>query len=385
MSISRTTQQKKLGWLFETKEDETYKRFNFMDRDNSDLLFRIPEHQRFPCWNKDKKQKLVDSVLNNYPIHSIICSKHYDICDTKVKEYYDIEDGQTRLSILQSYFNGDFTNEHGYYFGDLSRSSQRILENYEVSIEIITIDDDNEDVIHDIFDRLQMGQPLKDCDKFWNWKDTPLVKYALELINTKVLDTYMGTCKFSSEKRDRLSDIVGLVSLIIHWDILNMEYINNSFKSHYKNIKKDISPNDKDKVQKFIEYYFYIIDECYRIYPKVKNEKKKKFYNICNDLGLVLYDYFQNNHVNLDIRKDMWINYFITSRKNKDFTSGIKQLWNNVEGKPTWTQPKYMNERCGRVIEFNNKRIHGGLDDFCKLHNIDLNSLVETSGSDNEV
>ena len=135
MSISRTTQQKKLGWLFETKEDETYKRFNFMDRDNSDLLFRIPEHQRFPCWNKDKKQKLVDSVLNNYPIHSIICSKHYDICDTKVKEYYDIEDGQTRLSILQSYFNGDFTNEHGYYFGDLSRSSQRILENYEVSIK----------------------------------------------------------------------------------------------------------------------------------------------------------------------------------------------------------------------------------------------------------
>jgi hypothetical protein len=36
------------------------------------IQFRIPEHQRFPNWNKDKKKLLINSILNNYPIHSII-------------------------------------------------------------------------------------------------------------------------------------------------------------------------------------------------------------------------------------------------------------------------------------------------------------------------
>ena len=221
MSINRSTQQKKLGWLFEKNNDENYKRFNFMNRTDNNMLFRIPDHQRFPNWSKDKKKLLIDSVLRNYPIHSIICSKHYEILNrTNVKEYYDIEDGQTRLSILQSYFNGDFPNEYGIYFEDLSPNIQRQFENYELSIEIITIDDENnDDEIHEIFDRLQKGQPLKDCDKYWNWKDTPLVKYSLELINTKRLDKYKGTTKFSSQKRNRLSDIEGMVSLIINWNI----------------------------------------------------------------------------------------------------------------------------------------------------------------------
>ena len=163
--MNRTIQQKKLGWLFE-KNDTGYKRFNFMNREDKQLLFRIPEHQRFPSWNNEKKKLLVDSVMKNYPIHSIICSKHYDIINTKVYEFYDIEDGQTRLSILQSYFNGDFPDSCGNYFEDLPQNIQRSFENYEVSIEFITVEDGNEDIINDIFDRLQMGQPLKDCDKF---------------------------------------------------------------------------------------------------------------------------------------------------------------------------------------------------------------------------
>ena len=90
-------------------------------------------------------------------------------------------------------------------------------------MDVITVEDEND--IHEIFDRLQMGQPLRDCDKFWNWKKEPLVKYAIELIETKRYDKYMGTSKFSSQKRDRLSDIVGLLSLIMHWNIVTSKNI----------------------------------------------------------------------------------------------------------------------------------------------------------------
>jgi hypothetical protein len=386
--MNRSTQQKKLGWIFEKCDDNTFKRFNYLERNTDQFkYFRIPDHQRFPNWNKTKKKCLIDSVLRNYPIHSIICSKHYEVADNRVKEYLDIEDGQTRLSILQEYYDGGFTDENGLYFSDLPHNIQRSFENYEVSIEVIEIEDDNEDIIHDIFDRLQMGQPLKDSDKYWNYKDTPLVKFALELIESGYLNKYMGTSRFSSQKRDRLSDIVGLLSLIINWNTGSLEYINNSFKSHFKNLKKDIKNTDKEKVRKFLDYYFSIIDSCYESYERRSNERYKKFYNICNDLGLILYDYFENQHTSIDIKKDMWIKYFIISRQNKNFTTGTKQLFNNVEGKPTWTQPKYMKCRCDRVIEFYHKLENGGLTEFCDENRIELisNSDCSDINSDSEI
>ena len=379
----RNTVVKKLGWIFEKKENGDFKRFNYVER-NSDRFkyFRIPAHQRFPSWNKEKKKLLIDSVLKNYPIHSVICSKHFEMDNTKIREYLDVEDGQTRLSILQEYYEGGFVDENRNNFEDLSPSEKRAFENYEVSIEIIETEDDNEDVIHDIFDRLQMGQPLKDCDKFWNWKDAPLVKYALELIHSGDLNTRLGTSKFSSKKRERLSDIVGLVSLIVYWNVTTLEYINNSFKSHFKHAKLELTDSDKEKVNKFLKYYFSIIDTSYELYPKVKNEKGKKYYNICNDLGLVLYDYFENGQVGLDVKKKMWVDYFILSRKNKNLSTGSKQLWNNVEGKPTWTQPKYMKCRCDRVIEFYDKWNNGGLEEFCKINSIELDVENDSSSDD---
>jgi len=381
--MNRTTQSRKLGWIFEKNEGGDFKRFNHMNRVSGEFIqFRIPEHQRFPNWNKDKKKLLINSILKNYPIHSIICSKHYEIIDNKVKEYLDIEDGQTRLSILQEYFEGGFADEYGNYFEDLSLSDQRLFGNYEVSIEMIEVEDENE--IHEIFDRLQMGQPLRDCDKFWNWKSQPLVKYALELIGTGQLNPYMGTSKFSPQKRDRLSDIVGLLSLIIYWDVTTYEYINNSFKSHFKHIKKELTDLDKEKVNKFLEHYFSIIDKCYEIHPKKLNEKNKKYYNICSDLGLVLFDYFENDHIDLDIKKEMWVNYFVASRKNRNLTSGKKQLWNDVTGKPNWTQPKYVGCRVNRVYEFNLNLKNNELEKFCEDHNIDLNEVISGSDSDSD-
>lgn len=379
-SINREIHLKKIGWLFEKNDKNQYNRFDYKERHNGSLLYRIPEHQRYPTWNLEKKHLLIDSIIRNYPIHSIICSKHFIQNGTNITEHFDIEDGQTRLSILQQYYEGEFrAGESGLYFNDQPISNQRLFENYEIAIETMSITSTGEnDVINEIFDRLQKGQPLKDCDKFWNWKLKPLVDYSIKFIESKKLHKYMGTKSFCSKKRERLSDIVGLFSLILHWNTDELEYINNSFKSHYKHIKKPINETHKLKINNFIDYYFNIIDECYILYPKQENEKNLKYYNICGDLGLILYDYFENTNINIGFRKNMWKHYLIYSRKNKNFVSGKKELWNNVEGKPNWSQPKYLGHRCDRVFEFNKYRLeeNESLKEFFKKNSITIDEML---------
>ena len=75
--------------------------------------YRVPEHQRFPAWSLPKKQRLVDSVLKNFPIHAIIGVEQRRINGTAIEEWCDIEDGQTRMTYLQDFMLGKYPCERG--------------------------------------------------------------------------------------------------------------------------------------------------------------------------------------------------------------------------------------------------------------------------------
>jgi len=369
-TMIREVKNVKLGWLFEQR-DETYLRFNYEQRESSKLIYRIPEHQRFPSWKLTKKQLLIDSVIKNYPIHDIMCIKHYEIDGPKVSEYYDIEDGQTRLSVLQEFYSGGFKMEDGRSFEELPHNEQRKFENYEICFHITTLeDDDDPNCVHDMFERYQMGEPLKDHDKFWNRKDTPIVKFAVELIKSGVMDKYMGTKNFSSQNRKKLSDITSLICLIVLWS-KDREYINNTYLSHYKSLDYELTDNDKTKVRQFINYYFEIIDLSYTKYDKQKNEKCI-YSRLGVYLGHILYDYFENNTIDNSSKVDMWATFIEYTRRYKTLIQKDKQLWNNVEGNPTWSQPKYIGKRCERIIEFCNHIQANTLEGFCEIHGIEM-------------
>ena len=92
--------------LFSKDEDNNFSKFKYDDRSNTQLEYRIPDHQRFPQWTLRKKRKLIDTVFRNYTMSGIILSKKIDLDQQTI--YYDIEDGQTRLSILQEYYDNVF-------------------------------------------------------------------------------------------------------------------------------------------------------------------------------------------------------------------------------------------------------------------------------------
>ena len=84
--------------MFEKDDDGEYIVFDSYKRFNDTLEYCIPEHQRMPQWNKDNKEKFIETIFYGYPIGTITLSE-YRKEDGNIK--YNIEDGQTRVSVLQ--------------------------------------------------------------------------------------------------------------------------------------------------------------------------------------------------------------------------------------------------------------------------------------------
>ena len=147
------------------------------------MKYRIPEHQRYPQWSSEQQNSLVDTVFRNYPMNGIVVSQHVE--GTGI--YFDLEDGQTRLSNLQGFFMNDypFTLDDGttVFYRDLPRALQRRFDGYRISLELLSEINEVHD-IHEAFDRLNFGTRLKDKDLYWNRKNEyPLVKKAFTLID----------------------------------------------------------------------------------------------------------------------------------------------------------------------------------------------------------
>ena len=176
--MSRRQDKKTLYELFEKDEDtEKPKYFNYESRNTEPLLYRIPEHQRYPQWNRHDEILLIDTVFRNYPMNGFVVSQKNDPTGGI---YYDIEDGQSRLSILQKFYNNKFTyntiNGDSVFFKDLPDNIKRRFENYSIFIEVM-IESNHENEV-EVFERLQNGTKLKDKDLYWNRKDYTLISKA---------------------------------------------------------------------------------------------------------------------------------------------------------------------------------------------------------------
>ncbi|HHQ4597030.1 DUF262 domain-containing protein [Aeromonas veronii] len=133
-----------------------------------------PIYQRKSVWSDEKQSFFIDSLLKNFPMPPIFL--HQQIDDETGKTKYDIIDGKQRLTSIirflkneipasDEFENSPFFDENiaGVYFSELDNKSlneyKRRLWRYVIPIEYI--DTSNQDVIDNIFDRLNRnGEPL---------------------------------------------------------------------------------------------------------------------------------------------------------------------------------------------------------------------------------
>lgn len=136
--------------------------------------YYVPPSQRewANSWNPTKQQNFIDSIMQNFPIPSIICNRDED-------GRMGLYEGRHRTETLWRFRNGHLC-WNGKTYDELSEIERHIFNERELIV--IVIEGATLDQLSEIFERLNAGSPLSDSDKFWNRRHTPLVRLTQELL-----------------------------------------------------------------------------------------------------------------------------------------------------------------------------------------------------------
>lgn len=294
--------------------------FEPKDEVNPNARYKIPEHQRFYQWKNEQEVKLIDSIIQGYPIPSIIACEYVDT--ERGTLCYSIEDGQQRLTALRRFITGKFSFENKYYpynteeQGDvefMSRQDCRYLELCQVPVTVFRGEIDV-NTKAEIFHRLNNGKKLTQDDKFWSKKETPMVKYTLTVLKSEDAQI-IGKYNFGP-RRSGLSGAVGLVIGLSEGN----DNISTSYEKNYPLLKN--SPN-QDKVEKGIKFIS-------NIYKNVKTSgldlNTTERTSLGKILSILIHEFNNNYSNNIQLRnlEDFWTEFLkIVARNSTEFWNVI--------------------------------------------------------------
>lgn len=148
-----------------------------------DEINTSPEYQREgEIWTKEKKQLLVDSILNDFDIPKI----YFHALSSKQKKKqgnkytYAIIDGRQRLETIWGFFEGDFAlaanfdyledvkgvKACGMTYGDLAKHYPKLKVRFDsFNLPIVIVETEDIDLIEEMFSRLNEAVPLNAAEK----------------------------------------------------------------------------------------------------------------------------------------------------------------------------------------------------------------------------
>ena len=358
--FDRTLTTVTIGEIFRKDNDNYINIETTHDRANTNKKYRIPIHQRHNKWKPDDKKTLIDSIWKNYIIGGISLSQQPD----GRQVYFNIEDSQSRLTVIQEYLD-DKLKYKNKYFGELLDENRQRFYNYTFSVDttvptnhaienegITTIDDH----YYENFDRINRGKKLEDNDKYWCHKDKSIVSYSINLIdNFNNNYSFMNTHDFNGDtERKPLNNIVTIVGALIYG------VYKNSYERHYERIGIPITDEMRQKVINFMNYYKSIHDGMFELHEKEVTEKFQ-FNNPGQFLGMILYDFNEKvvDDATQEESKNMWINILNINRFSDNFMKGKKTLWNEFSDGDRKNQEKEnLETRYNRIKEFYEDKVN---------------------------
>ena len=145
-----------------------------------DEIIVNPEYQRNgDVWSPEKKQLLIDSILNRYDIPKIYFHQFDRETKNKTGKSFAIIDGKQRLEAIWGFVEGKFCLSDdfeyqdnpllklgGLGYDDLAKEFPRIKINFDSFVlPIIGVQTDDLDLIEDMFSRLNEAAPLNSAEK----------------------------------------------------------------------------------------------------------------------------------------------------------------------------------------------------------------------------
>jgi hypothetical protein len=131
----------------------------FRRRDRYD----IPDWQREEVWDREKKQRLIDSILRGWKLPKFYLVKVSN-------DDYLVEDGQQRLTSILDFFSNELPLNAesakkfgGRFYRDLPRQTADAFDDFEIEYDLI--EGGSEEELKEFFQRLQEGMPLTSSEK----------------------------------------------------------------------------------------------------------------------------------------------------------------------------------------------------------------------------
>lgn len=281
--------------------------------------YRIPAHQRFDSWSINQKKKLVDTILQDFIILPIIVTSHFDVSGI----YYNIQDGQTRLTALHEFANNKFPASDGRFFKDLSEEERVRFMTYQIDVKHIeknrdTTEREFDEIIAEMFERLNSGKPLTDNDKFHARLSTPVMQLVESLKKSSefgfLIEKFCWPKLGSGKSRTGLKEAAAIVLSVIQMstDCITTSYALNGPKM----VATEVNPVDIERVHSFLRLFFGIIE---RAIPNVSKPKRPIFNKIPATLGCMLFSWIQSVRVGGSTDDEMWVKFVKANHDHKNF------------------------------------------------------------------
>jgi len=145
-----------------------------------DLIWVDPDYQRQgDVWPLEKKQLLIDSIINRYDIPKLYFHKLDRENAKKKRKQYAVIDGRQRLEAIFGFMDGEFSlakdfeyisdetiEAGGLTYEDLAKKLPRIKQRFDAfTLPITVIETDDLELIEEMFSRLNEAVPLNAAEK----------------------------------------------------------------------------------------------------------------------------------------------------------------------------------------------------------------------------
>jgi hypothetical protein len=145
-----------------------------------DSIVKNPPYQRNgDVWSLEKKQLLIDSIINRYDIPKIYFHKFSREHARKTGEVYAVIDGRQRLEAIFQFIEGKFAlsdnfkyledpsvKAAGMSYNELGQKYPKVKSRFDsFSLPIVTVETDDMDLIEEMFSRLNEAVPLNAAEK----------------------------------------------------------------------------------------------------------------------------------------------------------------------------------------------------------------------------